>query len=34
MNYRGNCLNYFQFYQFEWIVIVIDSSIQIRLHNH
>ena len=24
----------FQLYQFEWIVIVVDSSIQIRLQNH
>ena len=34
MNYDRNCMNNFQLTQFEWIVIVVDSSIQIRQHNH
>ena len=34
MNYNRNCMNAFQLYQFEWIVIVVDSSIQSRLQNH
>ena len=34
MNSNRNCMNYFQLFQFEWIVIVVDSSIQIRLQNH
>ena len=34
MNYNRNCLNNFQLSQFEWIVIVVDSSIQSRQQNH
>ena len=34
MNYKRNCKTYYQLYQFEWIVIVVDSSIQIHQHNH
>ena len=33
MNYKRNCVIHFQLYQFEWIVIVVDSSIQIRQQN-
>ena len=34
MNYHRNIVFHFQLYQFEWIVIKVDSSIQIRLQNH
>ena len=34
MNYNGNSMIHFQLSQFEWIVIVVDSSIQIHLQNY
>ena len=34
MNYQRNCMISFQRCQFEWIVIVADSSIQSLQHNH
>ena len=34
MNYNRNCMNHFQLIQFEWIVIVVNFSIQIHQHNH
>ena len=34
MNYDRNCMNHFQLYQFEWIVIVVDSLIQSLQRNH
>ena len=33
MNSYGNCLIYYQLIQFEWIVIVVDSSIRIQQFN-
>ena len=30
-NYYGGCMTFSQRFQFEWIVIGVDSSIQIRL---